>query len=95
MIKRYVLFLLLVSCNLTYGKKVEVEYDEMKDVIVLDGKIYLPVSGLGEDKGREVSKNLEEISANIKVKNSGHGEEELAHGGKFWFYMFMVLCKLE
>jgi hypothetical protein len=78
---------------LTNGKKIEVEYDEIKDVIVLNGQIYLPVKNSEQSKGGEFPKNLEEINYNLKVKNSAHGEEELAHGGQFWFYIFMVFCK--
>ena len=70
--KAYVL-ILLSTIYMTQCVKLIVEYDKQRDLIIHEGKVYLPVQ---IDKENENS------------HNSGEGhEEELATGASFVFYL--------
>ena len=98
MVKAYVLLLLFLSCNMTNGKKISVEYDERNDLILKDGKIYLPINGGSIDSGRLLSSTSEESRNGTNIANEHkepvhcESEEELS-SGKFWFYIFFIGCK--
>jgi hypothetical protein len=98
MVKAYVLLLFLLSCNMTIGKKISVEYDERNDLIVKDGKIYLPINEGSLNSGRLLSSTSEESATGTNVSNEHkpaihcETEEELS-SGKFWFYIFFIGCK--
>jgi hypothetical protein len=72
--------LLLLAINLTYSIKVQVEYDKQRDIIIHNGKVYMPVIE-GTESGEHGSEH-----------ESEHGEEELVTGASFFFYLFGTLC---
>lgn len=97
---KYVFFLILLSNHLAV--KVKVEYDPELDVLIHNGKIYIPSTSNSFELETKVSNfrklyDLEETEA--KHESYGHGEreeeEELVSGATFWFYMFMILCNFD
>lgn len=95
---KYVLLFLLLSCCLISCKKVIVDYDEHTDVILKDGKLYIPTIKEVYESNSTYSlrvMNLDEgyLPSNIEGTASEHCGEELVTGSEFWFYIFIVLCK--
>jgi hypothetical protein len=93
MIKIYVVFLFLLSFHLTNTAKIEVEYDEIRDIILFKNVLYFP-SQL-DTIGRLQIKNEIVIPGNTNTAHVGGHEEELAQGATFWAYVFFILCKQE
>lgn len=89
MIKWTILLLLLYE--LTLSVKIEVKYDAQLNLIYNDGIIYLPAS---KDIRAGNFLNLVEVSQNqTKLFNEGN-EEELVSGTELWFFIFIILCKI-
>ncbi len=93
MVKAYVLLLLFLSCYVTNGKQITVEYDEKSDVIIKDGKLYLPFVGsltsVLSENGISVK---DEVNNLVKAHGEVTGEAQEVSEGKFWFYIFMIGC---
>lgn len=84
MIKIYVAILFLCSIHITNNSNIEVEFDESKDVIIKDGKMYMPVGG-----------SHTEQEQNTYPRNLAHEEEEHATGAAFWIYIIMILRTID
>ena len=91
MVKTHVILFALLLCNLTVALKVEVEFDSTKDVIIHEGRIYLPIgSNLESEEIKEIKENKEK---QLQSFSSAHEAEEQVTGSTFWFYIFCVFCK--
>lgn len=93
MIKKYVLLLLLLSHYLTSSKKIEVEFDEESDVIIKEGKVYLPVNTQRQLKLDEKESPYNSSDEVFNDHQNSNCEEDLVSGGEFWAYIFIILCK--
>lgn len=98
MVKSYVL-LLLILCNLTNEKKVEAEYDELNNVIIFEDKIYLQTGEIPFQKfyQNSINDSLQKTileKKNILIKSHSGGSEENISESKFWFYIFVIFCKI-
>jgi hypothetical protein len=81
MFKKYVIIFILCTFHITLSKKIEVEYDETRDIIMNNGKMYISLE--------------QDLTRNNNYRYLLHGEssEEEVSEAKFWFYVFLVLCK--
>jgi hypothetical protein len=97
MVKTYVFLFFLLSYNLTNCAKIEVEYDDLNDVILLNGKMYLPL--MTELKNSLNHRLLSETvvapvnPTEVKPSSAHHEEKELS-SGTFWFYILIIFCKI-
>lgn len=78
---RNVFIILLVSLHIIKSIKVEVEFDEIKDIIFKDGKMYLSINNATQLKG-----------FNNRQLSHEETHEEISSSG-YWFYIFLIICK--
>lgn len=110
MIKSYVFLYLLFTLymiTIISCESAEVVWDDGKDVIYYDGKLYFSSDNknainntfnnnhVGESSNSDSNENMNNGVKNKLPENlaGGHeaNEEELVSGGKFWFCIFMIL----
>lgn len=101
--KSYVFLLFLCSyCLVSCGKilNVQVEYDSDLDLIMKDGQLYARL-GSGAMKDRRMLNDLNdqnelngETHSPIEEKEKFECEEELVEGSELWFFILIILCKL-
>jgi hypothetical protein len=82
MFKLFAFFLFCYLTLIVVSSKVEVDYDELRDMIIMNGKIY---------SAEPVHAQPVPVSGHHETKTGEH--EELAEGAQFWFYIFMIVCK--
>lgn len=79
-----VLFLIFISFHLGKCKNVTVEYDEEKQIILFEGKIFTLIN----------KQDLSSFKPTIFNEKSAHGGEEAElTEAQFWTYVFVSLCK--
>lgn len=88
MIKINVILIFLISFHIAYGSMIQADIDEVRDVIVYNGKVYYP----SYRKLYEEKSSPEPVEEKKEIKHSEH-EEELVDGAQFWMYIFIILCK--
>lgn len=92
MINKNVLSFILLSLYMTKSIKIEVDYDNRRDLIYMEGKMYISIESLKERglNGLEHSfgRSLNELEEELPV----HCEEDLVTGAAFWFYLIFILC---
>jgi hypothetical protein len=98
--KTYVLLTLLLAIHMTISVRIEVEYDEIRDIIVHNGKLYFQIPSRYE-KENLLPRNLDSVEEELIKEQKKEGaahiaecEEHLATGASFWFYIFTVLCNI-
>jgi hypothetical protein len=98
MIIRHAIMLLCISFYITNSKLIEVEFDEGKDLIIKDGKIYLPLKDQSPELV-EVRTNLirilnyEDPNSPENLDNPCPSHEETLEGASYWFCLLFILCK--
>jgi len=86
--------IIILNIQISFSKKIYIEYNEEFDFITKDGKYYFPVSDSILNKkiknlrvGTQIRKTEEEIKEEAEPPAC---VEEMVTGGTYWFFMFMV-----
>lgn len=98
--KNYAIYILICTFYIiTCTNKTDVFYDPKYDIIFHNGKLYFPSKNTevnNAEKDNEI-KNIPQENPNTNQNHHAstniHHEEELVSGPKFWFYLFVILCK--
>jgi hypothetical protein len=73
------ILIIILTIHITFSIKVQVEYDKERDIIIHNGKVYLPV-------------NIDTEGSPYEPFVSEH-VAELASGASFVFYVIATICK--
>ena len=86
--------IIILNIQISFSKKIYIEYNEEFDFITKDGKYYFPVSDSILNKkiknlrvGTQIRKTEEAIKEEAEPPAC---VEEMVTGGTYWFFMFMV-----
>ena len=86
--------IIILNIQISFSKKIYIEYNEEFDFITKDGKYYFPVSDSILNKkiknlrvGTQIRKTEEAIKEEAETPAC---VEEMVTGGTYWFFMFMV-----
>ena len=86
--------IIILNIQISFSKKIYIEYNEEFDFIAKDGKYYFPVSDSILNKkiknlrvGTQIRKTEEAIKEEAEPPAC---VEEMVTGGTYWFFMFMV-----
>ena len=86
--------IIILNIQISFSKKIYIEYNEEFDFITKDGKYYFPVSDSIVNKkiknlrvGTQIRKTEEAIKEEAEPPAC---VEEMVTGGTYWFFMFMV-----
>ena len=86
--------IIILNIQISFSKKIYIEYNEEFDFITKDGKYYFPVSNSILNKkiknlrvGTQIRKTEEAIKEEAEPPAC---VEEMVTGGTYWFFMFMV-----
>ena len=92
MIKSYVLLIILSTFYLITCSEKEVYYDNNRDIIYHEGKLYFPSLDNVNPTNTDSNSNVNPIDTTKSHETTGE-DHELASGAKFWFYILIIFSK--
>jgi hypothetical protein len=90
----YLLFLAFYIVCIHKLNATEVIWDNSKDIIYYDGKLYYPEQEGKNISGSEIITNHQSNNISEKESIEETEEEEYASGGEFWICILMILSIL-